>query len=111
MQNNSSCVVERQLDDQESSDDRLISLYSEAIAQYRQAARISEQEEQLLATGTPLHGYQEKILADWNSFQTPRSSGGKMKDGIRNVLHTMQEKISLIDMVIGFPTQAVMLGS
>jgi hypothetical protein len=106
---NDSCFVERQLDE-ENSDVHLINLYNEAIAEYRQVARISKREEQLLVNNTTLQEYHQKVLEEWNAFHIPRCSGSQMKDGIRRVLHTLLEKIDLMDIVIAFPTQAVISG-
>jgi hypothetical protein len=77
-------------------------LWEEAVAQYRQTLRSTKER---LMFEEPL-AMNRRYTNEWQSFQKSGKQG-RIKKKLQDVASGVAEKIQLMDVVIGYPTQAV----
>jgi hypothetical protein len=89
----------------------LVSLWEDSFAKYRKTADLTPVQEKMLSeVPKTMDGGFESSLVEWEAFRNPPKSGkliAKVKDKLTQAVRVLQEKIPVMDVVIGYPTQAV----
>ena len=90
----------------------LVDLWRDSITEYRRTARSSSAEEAWLLSGAPADVHYGAVLAEWEAFRNQKGDVkhknlNRVKKTINGFLLIMREKIDTLDVLIGFPTQAV----
>lgn len=88
-----------------------VGLWEEAVAKYRKTADLNcDQERMLSELPRTIDSRFEYFLAEWEEFRNPPKSGklvDKLKEKLSHTIKALHEKIPLMDVVIGYPAQAV----
>jgi hypothetical protein len=90
--------------------DSLAELWKQAVSHYQLTASLQAPEQKLFAqVDTELTKFYEDIASKWSGFRRVAlgAKGRRFRDKVVRLLHSLQDKISTIDALIGYPAQAV----
>jgi hypothetical protein len=89
----------------------MITLWEEAVARYRLTVALQSSEEQMLLDATQalsIQNLHNNVFSQWSFFRRTKT---RKFQGVRNridrIIRALREKITTIDVLIGYPTQAV----
>ena len=89
----------------------MINLWEEAVARYRLTVALQSSEEQFLLDATQalsIHHLHNNVFRQWNFFRrTKTRKFQRIGDRVDRIIRALREKITTIDVLIGYPTQAV----
>jgi hypothetical protein len=92
----------------QAADEYIMALWNEAVSLYRESACLSVAEQNMLEShfsGAQLYRSSRK---GWELFHTPNATSNTFKTGMKQTLEILESKIDSMDVVIGYPIQAVM---
>lgn len=89
----------------------MVSLWEEAVDRYRLTVALQSPEEQILLHTTQalsIQNLHNNVLRQWNFFRRTKTKKFQgIRDRVDRTIGALREKITTIDVLIGYPTQAV----
>lgn len=89
----------------------MVTLWEEAVARYRMTVVLQSSEEQLLLDATQalsIQNIHNNVFRQWSFFRRTKTRKFQgVRDRVDRIIGALREKITTIDVLIGYPTQAV----
>ena len=87
----------------------LVQLWEDAIAQYRRTTRLTVSEEKwLFENPGKADKHLQSLVDDWRTFLASKRKS-KVDSAIRQTLRVLQENLTALDVMIGLPSQVVII--
>jgi hypothetical protein len=88
----------------------LAQMWTEAVCEFRRSVVLTPEQENMLMDRPHTNDFYRTALDEWETFRHPRKSGKaieEFKGKLRFAVKIMQDKLPAMDVIIGYPTSAV----